>query len=111
MSGTPSWVPPNHTQPRSPLPRVIRLAACTCTVDVGRKASRRAGSSARVWRTPSVDRGTGAAVVGDPPRSVAGGRWCRRRGGRRGGEGGGGQPVQGDPGRGGGRDRGDLPQA
>ena len=38
MSGTPSWVPPNQTQPRRPSGRVSRLAAWLCTVGAGRYA-------------------------------------------------------------------------
>src|SRR3954463_8639287 len=94
MSGTPSCVPPNHTQPRSPLPRVMRLAAWTCTVVDGRNASRRRGSLVRVRRTPAGGRGADvvpAVVMGPPPRSVAGGRRrcsrLRRGGGEVGGSG------------------------
>src|SRR4051794_610941 len=71
MSGTPSWVPPNHTHPRVPSGSVIRFAACTCTVVEGRKASRRSGSPWCSRSTPSV---VSSVVVMSVPRGRRGGR-------------------------------------
>src|SRR6516165_5192379 len=44
MSGTPSCVPPNQTQPASPPANGMMLAAWFCTQGEGRKASRRSAS-------------------------------------------------------------------
>src|SRR3954453_11828260 len=65
ISAIPSCVPPNQTQPRSPLRSGMILAAWFCTQGEGRKVSARTGSSAGWLTRPDLSM-TGAdfAVAG-----------------------------------------------
>src|SRR4051794_23098238 len=65
MSAIPSCVPPNQTQPRSPLRSGMMLAAWFCTQGEGRKVSARTGSSAGWLTRPDLSMtGAGCAVAG-----------------------------------------------
>src|SRR4051794_9887224 len=65
MSAIPSCVPPNQTQPRSPLRSGMMLAAWFCTQGEGRKVSARTGSSAGWLTRPDLSMtGVGWAVAG-----------------------------------------------
>src|SRR3954452_20081967 len=65
ISAMPSCVPPNQTQPRSPLRSGMMLAAWFCTQGDGRKVSARAGSLAGCPTRPDLSMtGAGFAVAG-----------------------------------------------
>src|SRR3954467_3141154 len=65
ISAIPSCVPPNQTQPRSPLRSGMILAAWFCTQGEGRKVLARAGSSAGWLTRPDLSMtGAGFAVAG-----------------------------------------------
>lgn len=66
MSGTPSWVPANHTHASVPSGSTVRLAAWFCTWGGGNNAWRRPGSA--VARTvPSVVVSEVLMSAGTPP--------------------------------------------
>src|SRR5689334_7665559 len=65
ISAIPSCVPPNQTQPRSPLRSGMMLAAWFCTQGEGRKVSARAGSSDGCPTRPDLSMtGAGFTVAG-----------------------------------------------